>query len=174
MVKELDKLVKYAEDNGLSVVFTDSEVLKDYAAMNPEAARAMGFPDYDSNTDTKEILIDKKVPEAEQVKNLKHELIEMRLMKEGMEYWDAHTISLRDEDKPFDYSKSISAEQVTEEEITTPSYFAQSITPVIPTTPIGSISTKVKKKRKSAFKKGHKYYPRSTGYKLDFEGFKDF
>lgn len=160
---ELNKLVRYSQDNDIKVVFTDSKVLKDYAAMNPEAARAMGFPDIDNKLETKEILIDKELPVGTQVKNLKHELIEMRLMREGMQYWNAHSIALRDEDKPFDYSEPIE----TTESVSTPSYFAQPAVPIRP-------SIVVKKKRKGRFKKGHKYYPRSSGYKLDFEGMKDF
>ena len=168
-MEELKKLEQYATDNGIKVVYTDSKILKDYAAMNPEAARAMGFPDIDNKLETKEILIDKNVSEAEQVKNLKHELIEMRLMREGMEYWDAHTIALRDEDKPFDYSKPIEVEEAIEPEpISAPSYYSQ------PTIPTSIESIPAKKKRKGAFKKGRSYYPRSSGYKLDFEGFKDF
>jgi len=105
MSKELKKLIKYCEDNHIKVVFTDSEVLKDYSAMNPEAAKAMGFPDIDGKSETKEIEIDKNLPEEMQVENLKHELIEMRLMRGGMQYWDAHTIALVREKEPFDFSQ---------------------------------------------------------------------
>ena len=171
--EELQKLIKYSNDNGIEVIFTDEKTLHDYAALNPEAARIFGFPDIDNKLETKEILIDKNVSEAEQVKNLKHELIEMRLMREGMEYWDAHTIALRDEVKPFDYSESMPSTEFTEPEpVSTPDYFTQ---PTIPTSmeTVSAVGIK-KKKRKGQFKKGHSYYPRSSGYKLDFEGFKDF
>jgi len=107
MNEELKRLLKYCKDNNIKVVFTDSKILKDYAAMNPEAARAMGFPDYDGDEETKEILIDREMPEETQVANLKHELIEFRLMRNGMPYWDAHLISLRKEVEPFDFSKPI-------------------------------------------------------------------
>jgi len=104
MDKEFTKLLKYCENNGLKIVFTDSRVLKDYSAMNPEAAKVMGFPDIDNNPKTKEILIDKTLPEETQINNLKHELIEMRLMNNGMEYWPAHEIALSEEKQPFDFT----------------------------------------------------------------------
>lgn len=162
MQNELNKLQQYATDNGITVVFTDSAVLKDYAAMNPEAARAMGFPDIDNKLETKEILVDKTVPEKEQVKNLKHELIEMKLMKEGLEYWPSHEIALRDENKPFDYTQSITAIQPTPLPASFSSQYSVPITPI-----------KKKKRNKAWFKKGHRKGI-ASGYKLDFEGFKDF
>ncbi len=155
MQNELNRLVQYCKDNGITVIFTDSKVLKDYAAMNPEAAKSMGFPDIDNKIETKEILIDKNVPEVEQVKNLKHELIEMKLMQEGLQYWDAHTIALRDEDRPFDYTQSVS--------VSTIPVYQQPITPIVPSVP--SRIVKKKKKRSTS---------RASGYKLDFEGMKDF
>ena len=100
---ELEKLVKYAKKQGIAVKFVDSKILKDYAGMNPEAAEAMGFPDYDGDKRTKEILIDRTLPEETQTRNLKHELVEMRLMQKGMKYWEAHEIALDKEKEPFDY-----------------------------------------------------------------------
>jgi hypothetical protein len=110
MKNELKQLLKYCKDNDIKVVFTDSTILKDYAAQNPEAARVMGFPDIDNDTKTKEILIDKEMPEETQIANLKHELIEFRLMRNGMPYWDAHLISLRKEKEPFDFSQPMCQE----------------------------------------------------------------
>lgn len=107
MDKELKQLLKYCKDNDIKVVFTDSEILKDYGAMNPEAAKAMGFPDIDNNLETKEILIDETLPEETQIQNLKHELIEFKLMKNGMEYWPSHKIALVMEKEPFDFSQPI-------------------------------------------------------------------
>ncbi|MCJ7805213.1 hypothetical protein MUP46_01035 [Patescibacteria group bacterium] len=103
MNKEFKELLGYCKDNGIKVVFTDSKILHDYSAMNPEAARAMGFPDIDNNKKTKEILIDKTLSEETQVQNLKHELIEMRLMENGVEYWPAHLVALKTEKMPFNY-----------------------------------------------------------------------
>lgn len=111
MNKEFKKLLKYCKDNDIKVVFTDSEILRDYSAMNPEAAKVMGFPDFDNNPGTKEILIDETLPEETQVQNLKHELIEMRLMRSGMAYWDSHVISLAREKQPFNFSRPMSIKQ---------------------------------------------------------------
>ena len=115
MDKEFTKLLKYCENNGLKIVFTDSRVLKDYSAMNPEAAKVMGFPDIDNNPKTKEILIDKTLPEETQINNLKHELIEMRLMNNGMEYWPAHEIALSEEKQPFDFTVPMAISMVKSE-----------------------------------------------------------
>jgi hypothetical protein len=101
MDKELKQLLQYCKDNGIKVTFTDSKVLKDYAAMNPEAAAHLGFPKIRNN----EIEIDKTLPEGTQIKNLKHELIEWRLMESDLDYWPAHLIALKAENKPFDYSR---------------------------------------------------------------------
>jgi hypothetical protein len=108
MQEELDKLVQYAESNGFKVVF-DSKVLKDYAGMNPEAARAIGFPDIDKDESTREIIIDNSLPLETQVANLKHELVEYKLMKQGMQYWQAHELALKSEKEPFDYSTYITS-----------------------------------------------------------------
>jgi len=101
MEKELKQLLNYCKDNGIKVTFTDSKVLFDYAAMNPEAAAKLGYPKIRNN----EIEIDKTMPEETQIKNLKHELIEWRLMEADLDYWPAHLIALKAENKPFDYSQ---------------------------------------------------------------------
>jgi hypothetical protein len=105
---ELKKLLKYCEGNAIKVVFTDSEILKDYAGTNPEVQEQWGIPDVDNNMRTQEIVIDETLLEATQIEILKHELIEMRLMRQyGMKYWDAHVISLSMEKEPFDFSQPI-------------------------------------------------------------------
>lgn len=110
MKQEMRKLIKYCENNDIKVVFTDSSVLHDYAAQNPEAAKVMGFPDIDNNTETKEILIDKTLPKETQITNLRHELIEMRLMRGGVQYWAAHEVALAKEKEPFDFSQPMCQE----------------------------------------------------------------
>ena len=79
--KEFEKLLKYCEENSIVVTFVDSRRLHDYAAMNPDAAKAMEFHHIKPN----EIEIDRTMPEETQCRNLKHELIELRLMNEGKE-----------------------------------------------------------------------------------------
>lgn len=106
MQEELDKLVQYANNNDFRVVF-NSKVLKDYAGMNPEAARDIGFPDIDKDESTQEIIIDNSLPLETQVANLKHELVEVKLMRSGMQYWQAHELALKSEKEPFDYSINI-------------------------------------------------------------------
>lgn len=98
--KEFEKLLEYCEENGIVVRFVDSRTLKDYAGENPAAAKVMGFHNIKSN----EIEIDRTMPEETQCRNLKHELVELRLMNGGMEYWQAHVKALEAEKHPFDFS----------------------------------------------------------------------
>ena len=91
--KEFEKLLKYCEENSIVVTFVDSRRLHDYAAMNPDAAKAMEFHHIKPN----EIEIDRTMPEETQCRNLKHELIELRLMNEGKGYWESHREALRGE-----------------------------------------------------------------------------
>ena len=63
--------------------------LKDYAGMNPQAAAVMGWPDKD-----KAIEIDKNQPEATQIKNVVHEVVETEEMKHGENYHDSHVEAL--------------------------------------------------------------------------------
>ena len=106
MQEELNKLVQYANSNGYKVIF-NSKVLKDYAGMNPEAAKDIGFPDIDGNSKTQEIIIDDGLPLETQVANLKHELTEVKLMRQGMVYWQAHELALKSENEDFNYNAVI-------------------------------------------------------------------
>ncbi len=119
-MSELKDLLKYCKDNDIKVIFTDSEILKDYSAMNPEAARAMGFPDIDRNPETKEIEIDKREPKETQVKDLKHELVEMRLMRSGLSYWASHVEALKREKEPFDFEPMPEATKTVSIEVRMP------------------------------------------------------
>jgi len=105
MDKEFKQLLNYCKDNGIKVTFTDSKVLYDYGAMNPEAATKMGFPKIHEN----EIKIDKTLSEETQIKTLKHELTEWRLMDTGIEYWPAHLIALKAEKQPFNFEQPMFA-----------------------------------------------------------------
>ena len=66
--------------------------LKDDAGMNPQAAAVMGWPDKD-----KAIEIDKNQPEATQIKNVVHEVVETEEMKHGENYHDSHVEALEAE-----------------------------------------------------------------------------
>jgi hypothetical protein len=106
--KEFDKLLAYCKENDIIVTFVDSRRLRDYSGMNPDAAKVMEFHNIRPN----EIEIDRTMPEETQCRNLKHELIEKRLMDEGMNYWQAHTYALAKEDEPFDYSMPMNIHEV--------------------------------------------------------------
>jgi hypothetical protein len=89
---EWQALLTYCKNHGLTVRLADAKELHDYAAMNPEAAKRIGFP-----IKKNEILLDKNPDMARRVRNLKHELVERNLMKEGDSYWQAHCIALQRE-----------------------------------------------------------------------------
>lgn len=92
---KLDNLVQKCKQHGLKVVFTDSSKLYDYAGMHPEIAKDMGIKDYPKDT----IWIDKNRPIKNQCIDLEHELIEYNKMKNGMDYWKAHTSTMRELDE---------------------------------------------------------------------------
>jgi hypothetical protein len=91
--KHFEDLLAWCKSKGIKVTFTDSRELSDFAAMNPAAAKKMGFKNIDKN----EILIDVELPEDTQFRNLIHELIENELIEDGDSYWQAHKKSLRAE-----------------------------------------------------------------------------
>jgi hypothetical protein len=90
MKKHFKDLLAWCKSKGIKVTFTDSSELSDFAAMNPAAAKKMGFKDIKKN----EILIDVELPEDVQFRNLIHELIENELIQDGDSYWTAHKKSL--------------------------------------------------------------------------------
>jgi hypothetical protein len=84
-----------AEGRGFRVKQVPRKVIKDYAGMNSEAARVIGFP-----MPPKTIYIDKNLNDKEKARTLRHELVEAQLMKKGRPYWQAHKEALKRERKP--------------------------------------------------------------------------
>ena len=75
---------------GLRVKLVPSSVLKDYAGMNYEAAKKIGFP-----MKKKEILISRDLSDKARYHTLRHELIERDLMiNKKVKYWPAHVRAL--------------------------------------------------------------------------------
>lgn len=92
-MSKLSDLLDYCSKNNIKVTFSDSRTLHDYAGMNPQAAKAIGFKNIDSN----EIILDRNQTEDIQYKNLVHELTEKHLMDQGSKYWPAHVKALKTE-----------------------------------------------------------------------------
>jgi hypothetical protein len=88
--KHFEDLLAWCKSKGIKVRFTTSKELSDFAAMNPAAAKKMGF----KNIKKDEMLIDVELPEETQFHNLIHELIENELIEDGDSYWTAHKKSL--------------------------------------------------------------------------------
>jgi len=89
----LAAFVEVAEKlEGAPVEMKGNRELHDYAGMNPEAAKVMGWPDKD-----KAILVDEHQPQKTEVKNVVHEVVEVEEMKQGETYHDAHLDALKAE-----------------------------------------------------------------------------
>jgi hypothetical protein len=87
------QLKRLAEAHDINVETMMSNRLHDYAGMNDEAAETFGMPFPKRTVAT--------CPESweRKYKDLKHELIERRLMAKGMKYFPAHKIALKVEDE---------------------------------------------------------------------------
>lgn len=79
---------------GIQVQQVGSRRLKDYAGMNDEAAKAMGFP-----LAPRTVLVNKSMSAKDKAETLKHERVERGLMGKGMKYWPAHKRALKCEDR---------------------------------------------------------------------------
>lgn len=84
------KLKSWAESQGWTVKEVTKTILHDYAAMNPAAAKSMGF-----SMPNNEMWLQSGMLDKDRYTDLSHELIEYRLMKSGMRYWPAHEFSTK-------------------------------------------------------------------------------
>ncbi len=81
-----------AKKMGFSVREVGSYSLRDYAGMQPLAAKKLGY-----DMPPKVIHIDKDMSYKDKFKTLNHELIEIRKMQQGDSYWNAHKVALEKE-----------------------------------------------------------------------------
>lgn len=88
------ELVSMAAKKGIVVKDVPHETLKDYAAMNPAAAKVIG---YDMPNNEIQINAHWNTEIKDRYHNLHHELQEMGLMEKGDSYWQAHVDSLKGE-----------------------------------------------------------------------------
>jgi len=86
-------LLKYCRSKKIRVRHVPSRQLMDYAGMNDEAAKKLGFKRLPNKT----ILIDRRLPVKTKLKTLRHEVVEMGLMEKGEPYWRAHRTATRRE-----------------------------------------------------------------------------
>jgi hypothetical protein len=97
-VSKYSQLRKYCKGKGIKVKEVPTSALKDFCAMNDEAAKKMGYP----KMKDKSVVIDKNVKSATKYRTLKHELVEMHLMEnKRYPYWKAHKVALKAEAKPY-------------------------------------------------------------------------
>lgn len=85
---------KYLKRHHVKVDFVGDRILKDYAGMNYYSAKKFHFPFHHPKN---VILIDKNESKTRQRRDIKHEVVEMEMMKHGYSYWKAHETALRKE-----------------------------------------------------------------------------
>lgn len=86
-------LLRKCKESGITVHLVATKVLHDYAGMNDEIARKLGFKKLPNRT----ILIDKNMSVKTKYETLVHEIVEMKLMEKGTKYWTAHLKALKAE-----------------------------------------------------------------------------
>jgi len=86
--------MKYVKSH-YRIKFVPKNKLKDYAGMNYYAGKAMGYNDYPINKNT--IIIDASLPKKVRHETIKHEIVEAKLMRKGMSYFEAHKRALQAE-----------------------------------------------------------------------------
>jgi hypothetical protein len=99
--QKFQQLLEQCGRVGISVILLFDNELKDYAALHTIIGRQMGFTLDGNEMPDDTIYLDGNFSRGGKHKvryqNLKHEIVEMNLMKQGMNYWEAHLISLEKE-----------------------------------------------------------------------------
>ena len=80
--------------NVMIIVNKINELTKDYAGMNHYAAKTLGFKPLPKKD---EILVADDLTSEERRRTIRHEIVEMDLMKKGLSFWDAHKTALKKE-----------------------------------------------------------------------------
>jgi hypothetical protein len=97
-MSKYSQLRKYCKAKKIKVKEVPASRVKDFAAMNYDAAKAFGFPRIKKN----EIIIDRTSKSDRKYRDLKHELVEKNLMeRKHLKYWQAHCRALKAEAKPY-------------------------------------------------------------------------
>ncbi len=93
-MSDYSRLKNECKGKGIKVKEVRHRSILDYAGMNDEAAKKLGFRKLKDKT----IWIDKNLCSKTKYRTLKHELVEMNLMeKKRMPYWKAHAIATEKE-----------------------------------------------------------------------------
>ncbi len=97
-MSKYSELRKYCRSRGIRVKEVGAKLLHDYSGMNDEAAKKLGF----RKMKDKSVYLDRYANSERKYKDLKHELVEMRLMEnKRYPYWKAHKVALKAEKKPY-------------------------------------------------------------------------
>ncbi len=95
-LKQLKHLINICVAMNLKLEYVGKGILKDYIGMNSGAAAQMGF-----KMPTHTIYVLRGLDDKIKLHTLLHEMIEYKLIKKGMKYWDAHCIALKSEEIGF-------------------------------------------------------------------------
>lgn len=105
---EMEELLGECRKRGVRVEFVPTSVTRDYIGMNSEAAKTMGFEwptEFGEKPGGDWILIDRDLSAQDKEETLRHEMVEMDLMKGGIKYFPAHDIALKKERRPVPRKK---------------------------------------------------------------------
>lgn len=101
--QKFQQLMDQCKNVGVTVHLLFDDELRDYAAIHTLIARQLGFLLCGQEMPENTICLDGNFSRGGKYKvryrNLKHEMHEMELMKNGMSYWEAHLLSLKNEDE---------------------------------------------------------------------------
>lgn len=99
--QKFQQLLNDCDNVGISVILLFGNELRDYAAIHTIIGRQLGFSLDGQEMPDNTIYLDGNFSRGGKYKvryqNLKHEMVEMELMKKGVSYWNAHLISLKEE-----------------------------------------------------------------------------
>jgi len=101
--QKFQQLLNQCDSVGVSVILLFANELRDYAALHTAIGRQLGFTLDGNEMPDNTVYLDGNFSRGGKYKvryqNLKHEIMEMELMKQGMNYWEAHCLSLIEEKK---------------------------------------------------------------------------
>lgn len=96
--QKFQDLLDYCTNIGITVVLLFSDELRDYAAIHSDIGNILGFTVDGQRMPDNTIYLDGNFSRGGRNKvrylTLKHEIIEMDLMRKGISYWDAHCQAL--------------------------------------------------------------------------------
>jgi len=99
--QKFQQLLDQCSSVGISVILLFANELRDYCAMHTIIGKQLGFSLDGNEMPENTVYLDGNFSRGGKYKvryqSLKHEIVEMELMTQGMNYWEAHCIALEEE-----------------------------------------------------------------------------